>query len=80
MVSLPKLTLTYFNFGGRAEPLRLAAAIGKVCRIDVYPSKDFLDPKLYVPVARKGDFRLANNCVYCLTVKVLIPPAFAIAA
>jgi hypothetical protein len=41
MVSLPKLTLTYFNFGGRGEPLRLAAAIGKVCRIDVYPSKAF---------------------------------------
>jgi hypothetical protein len=40
MVSLPKLTLTYFNFGGRAEPLRLAAAIGKVCRNDVYPPKD----------------------------------------
>jgi hypothetical protein len=46
MVSLPKLTLTYFNFGGRAEPLRLAAAIGKVCRIDVYPSKDVVDLKL----------------------------------
>jgi len=30
MVSIPKLTLTYFNFGGRAEPLRLAAAIGKI--------------------------------------------------
>jgi prostaglandin-H2 D-isomerase / glutathione transferase len=28
--SAPKLTLTYFNFTGRAEPLRLAAAIGKV--------------------------------------------------
>jgi hypothetical protein len=44
MVSLPKLTLTYFNFGGRGEPLRLAAAIGKVCIIDVYPSKAFEDP------------------------------------
>lgn len=25
----PKLTLTYFNFTGRAELLRLAAAVGK---------------------------------------------------
>jgi hypothetical protein len=39
MVTVRKLTLTYFNFGARGEPLRLAAAIGKVCKIAVYLSR-----------------------------------------
>jgi glutathione S-transferase len=30
MVVMPKLTLSYFPFANRAEPIRLAAAIGKV--------------------------------------------------
>ena len=30
MVAVPKLTFTYFNFANRGEPIRLAAAIGKI--------------------------------------------------
>lgn len=53
MVNIPKLTLTYFNFGGRADPLRLAAVIGKVPFTNkVVEFKDWPDMKPTLPLAQ----------------------------
>lgn len=50
---IPKLTLYYFGFGGRAEPLRLAAAVGKIAFTNKSVDfKDFGEMKETLPLAQ----------------------------
>jgi prostaglandin-H2 D-isomerase / glutathione transferase len=53
MVNVPRLTITYFPFGGRGDPLRLAAVIGRIPFTHrAIEFKDWKEVKLTLPLGQ----------------------------